>query len=170
MGVFVKYSVEGNHLILTEKLHPTFQSNAEYHFCEYTLLEAEDIRYNELLSLMNDGEEAAIEVNHYKVDSVLTISTVKKQYQFFSRKIEQNYRKYSYDELKELVVSFEKSLNTFRTNASSVQSKFDKISTRLGHEIKLRTDLQRSNALNKCEIEKLVMLRHLANLIELERD
>ncbi|QHT65911.1 hypothetical protein GXP67_04120 [Rhodocytophaga rosea] len=162
--------MEGNHLVLTEKLHPTFQANAEYHFCEYTLLEAEDINFNELLSLMNDGEEAEIEINHYKVDSVLTISTIKKQYQFFSRKIEQNFRKYSYEELKELVVTFEKSLNNFLANSTHVQGKFDKIYTRLGHEIKLRTDLQRRNSLNKCEIEKLVMLRHLANLIELEWD
>lgn len=169
MGVFVKYRVEGNHLMLTEKLHPAFQSNAEYHFCEYTLLEAEGINFNELLSLMNDGEEAEIEINHYKVDSVLTITTIKKQYQFFCRKIEQNHRKYSYEELKELVVSFEKSLHTFR-NGNSVQYKFEKLYSRLGQEIRLRADLHRSNSLSKCEIEKLAMLRQLANLIDLDWD
>jgi hypothetical protein len=170
MGVFVKYRLEGNHLMLTEKLHPTFQANAEYHFCEYMLLEAEDINQEELLSLINCGEEIEAEINHYKVHAVLTIPTSKKQYQFFSRKIEQNHRKYTYEELKELVISFEKSLNNFRSNPNSVQGKFDKIHTRLSQEIKLRTDLHRSNSLNKCEIEKLAMLRQLANLIELEWD
>jgi len=170
MSVIVKYKIEGRNLVLTEKLHQTFQADAEYHFCEYILLEAEDINQNELLSLINYGEDIEAEINHYKVHAVLRISTSKKEYQFFSRKIEQKYRKYSYEELKELVISFENSLNNFRTNSTSVQRKFDKLYNRLGQEIKLRTDLQRSNSLNKCEIEKLVMLRHLANLIDLEWD